>query len=739
MPNTPVSWDPGSTISLCKVPWDASYRDIVQFGSQEELDSYFAGLTEGTDRITLSKSAYMPYGQPVTVDVAFSSAYAYNYAVVTNPPTPVATEGPQKTYYYFIVGTDRPNPASTTLTLQLDVWTTYQFDVCFQYGYLESGHLPMANAPALDDSNVPVALNLYYNQPEDINTSPEFQTYLTRPFSLQFGEDGSLHDDYVAVVSTANLEEEFGNVTDPNLATATGQTVEGVYSGSNVYLTDRAGFTDLLERLSHYSWVAQCIVSICTVPYSMVDASSLEDANWAGLVGNPYFNWWKPGRSPMGPGTVRSSTGAQATVDIADVSGQGWTDATRPYSDIRKLWSYPYSVVELTAFDGSPVFLKPQLMGANSLALKLLGIAVMPFSRAAVYADGYGAQRGAQAVQQDYQSAYSQPLTATFGAGDFLDSALWVADFPQFSIVNNSYLTYMASNANTIAYNYSSAAWTLNAQTAVAQTGYTTARMAAATSAMNSYASSNASLANSVIGGLTGLAGSAGQAATQSANAYADAMAAPHGGSAYSGYQKAMGGVTSGIANAALGFSSNMATSLISTTTANRITENNKRLAVDVADKNLQLAEYVNQGSYENAIRGLDAGLADAQLMPPSTVGQTGGNGFRYANGLQWGVSVRYKRVSEDAIVRAGQFFRRFGMRCHRYVTVPDRLNVCTYYSYYRFGEIYITCASANENEKDAIRGIFTQGTTVWDSPASMGKVLPEQNPVNPDRVGNYY
>ena len=165
----------------------------------------------------------------------------------------------------------------------------------------------------------------------------------------------------------------------------------------------------------------------------------------------------------------------------------------------------------------------------------------------------------------------------------------------------------------------------------------------------------------------------------------------------------------------------------------------NVNLQTEMLNRNNQLSEYVNQGNYRNAIAGIDAGIADAALTPPSTVGQMGGEGFRYSIGLLFGCTVRYKRIPPNALARVAQYFRRFGYQVHRYVQVPSRLNVCQYFSYYKFSEINITSANANETEKDAIRGIFMRGVTVWESASNIGSVDVMANKVRTARISNYY
>lgn len=156
-------------------------------------------------------------------------------------------------------------------------------------------------------------------------------------------------------------------------------------------------------------------------------------------------------------------------------------------------------------------------------------------------------------------------------------------------------------------------------------------------------------------------------------------------------------------------------------------------------DTNRDLANSLSQGNYDLAVAGIEAGVQDAALSSPSTVGSMGGEGFRYAHGLLFSGAIKYKRISDDAIIRIGQYFKRFGYKVNRYVTIPQNfLNVMTRFTYWKFLDLQMTSAQADEGSKDVIRAIFAQGVTVWDDPNMIGRVMIQYNNVNTDREGVY-
>ena len=58
-------------------------------------------------------------------------------------------------------------------------------------------------------------------------------------------------------------------------------------------------------------------------------------------------------------------------------------------------------------------------------------------------------------------------------------------------------------------------------------------------------------------------------------------------------------------------------------------------------------------------------------------------------------------------------------------------LRVMEKFSYWRLKEAYLTCASANESETAAIRGVFEKGVTIWGNPDDIGNTPVNENPVS--------
>ena len=686
---TPAIWPTGSHVRLLTVPWDSAYRDVVAWESADARDAWFA---EQSGSWFSSNFQNIRPGEPISVPVPYSSVYKYNYIVVTNPQQPVEDEGPARSYFYFITGAQYLSPQATRLTVQLDVMTTYAGAIKYGRAYVDRGHIAMANSNAQAQDGQ--TLNRYLSLPEGVDVGSEYVPCAREFIKLESTE----HPPKIVLISTANLAAPPGTTAAPNLNVADGQIVDGLPSGCNVYWCPIDTFKPMMDALKDKSWVAQCIIAIYAFPGAL-------------LTDGPAVKMFGTGPELHFCGTTSNyNAGDETYWDTENMFAQlakGLGDA----ADVRKLYSYPYSVIELSTLTGNPVFLKPNLVRGNHLAIQWLGCVLAPFAKAGFFPENYGDPEGhTGSISYSYVDFEGKTRTGSIAAGDFLDTAVWVSDFPQFSFVNNNYLTYLASTTHTRQYQYQSAGWQLSRANLQAGTAYenannainTTAANANATAATN-YQTANATLGTSLLtSGISG-AGDVG----------CSLLGLNFGG--------AISGATGAASSAMTAMTVNgNAQAQNATTLQNALRSATAQQQNAGRDYNTALQS--NQGDYQNAIAGINATVQDAALTPPSTVGQAGGQGFNYKNGLV-GITVTYKTLSGAARDAVADYFRRYGYSVRRYLTVGTvRHMLCmTKFAYWRLVDATIVCGAANESERETMRGIAEKGVTLWDAPESIG------------------
>lgn len=694
---TPNTWPVGTEVTLMQVPWDANYRDIVIWDDVQQRNAYLDAQALSGTGWRSKRFSYCRPNEPISVPVPYSAAYKYNYVVVQNPMQPVDGEEQPLKLCYFILSTDYVAPGTTQLTLQLDVIQTYQFGVCLGNMFVERGHMGVSNAVfknGVQNLQGPY-LRKYLNVPEGLDVGDSYVMANHEWYPLT---DASTFDiGKIIIISSADLAADPGTVDSPNLNVADGQNADGIPSGCNVYSMTLSTFKAVLTAMKEKSWVAQCIQSVSTFPARLLSAGT--DVQ---LFGNSGITMQFLGETD----TLELPLKTYATTgNIYQQLSNGVPDG---YHNLYKAYTYPYSVIELTAYNGNSVFVKPELVSGNTLALTVIGCAVAPFARIGVFPTNYGqAFEGGQPVnynQYTWHGFDGSDHTGVIPSGDFLDSCLWLADFPQFSIVNSNYITYLASTAHTRAYQYESAGWQNAKSNAASDLAYT--------QAMN-------------------------QTALNEANRYDQG---PIGAPQIANYAgQAMGAIESGL-NRLTGqpaLSSNEATLagavnyLAQRQTGNLAFNATQDLSRQVAGQNLDYAKYAARGDYANQIAAINATVQDAALQAPSTVGQMGGQGFMWKNGLV-GFAVNYKTAGGAAMRTVCDFWARYGYKIQRFYNFGNAkmsaLKVMNHFSYWKVSETYITCAKANEAEKDAIRGVLEKGVTVWGNPSEIGNIAPVIN-----------
>lgn len=694
---TPNTWPVGTEVTLMQVPWDADYRDIVIWDNVKQRNDYLENQALSGTGWRSKRFSYCRPNEPISVPVPYSAAYKYNYVVVQNPMQPVDGEEQPLKLCYFILSTDYIAPGTTQLTLQLDVIQTYQFEVRLGNMFVERGHMGISNAVFKNGvQNLQGQyLRKYLNVPEGLDIGDSYVMANHEWYPLTDADTADIGK--IIIISSADLAADPGTIDSPNLNVADGQNADGIPSGCNVYSMTLSTFKAVLNAMKEKSWVAQCIQSVSTFPARLLSAGVDVE-----LFGNSGVTMQFLGETD----TLELPLKTYATTgNIYQQLSNGVPDG---YHDLYKAYTYPYSVIELTAYNGNSVFVKPELVYGNTLALTVIGCAVAPFARIGVFPTNYGqAFEGGQPVNYNQYSWHGfdgSDHTGVIPSGDFLDSCLWLADFPQFSIVNSNYITYLASTAHTRAYQYESAGWQNAKSNAASDLAYT--------QAMNQTALNEANRYDQGPIGAPQIANYAGQAV----------------GMLESGLNRVTGqpGVSSNEVTLA-----GAANYLAQRQTGNLAFNATQDLARQVAGQNLDYAKFAARGDYANQIAAINATVQDAALQAPSTLGQMGGQGFMWKNGLV-GFAVNYKTAGGASMRTVCDFWARYGYKIQRFYNFKNAkmpaLKIMSHYSYWKVAETYIICAKANEAEKDAIRGVLEKGVTVWGNPSEIGAIAPTDN-----------
>ena len=142
-------WQGKVSIKLLNVLWNSNYADVPGFTNDTARDVWFDkqdGLIH-----TLESAFNITPENSIRIPVPYNDAYRFNYLMVdmpiqTSSSNPIDYELQNtrvKRWYYFIDSMSQYAPNTTELFLTLDVWTTFSHTVEIPYLMLERGHAPL--------------------------------------------------------------------------------------------------------------------------------------------------------------------------------------------------------------------------------------------------------------------------------------------------------------------------------------------------------------------------------------------------------------------------------------------------------------------------------------------------------------------------------------------------------------------------------------------------------------------
>lgn len=744
-----AEWTPNTTLKLCRVPWDASYRDIVRFVSRETQQEWFDRL----DGVECRPATMHIFNAPARVELPFNEASNWNYLVAYNDYP--GLEGP-RAWYYFIQRVEYVNAHCTQLVLMLDVWQSFQHDVTFGSCYVTRGHIGVANEHQWDDYG-----RTYLALPEGLDTGGEMVTTSQEYQSIIEGQhydiDGGAVDwvDYgLIVVSTTNLTDDPGSTSEPKLTTATGAIFEQETDGCSVYYCESrmAYIANIMALGTLFPWITQGICAVYMVPKIPQDyvsryghrVTEIYGQAVSGEYGNIYsFN-----------SSLDSDLRYEDVMSVADFRNKFNIPAR--YRNLRKLYCYPFCLVECSCLNGTVITYRPEDIQSDTLTIRETYTYAPSGARINFYIPGYNeAGAGTTAPLRINGKDMGLPIDG----GEMLNASFGITNLPHFSVVNNGGALAMANSAYTRAYAQESAQWTR-------QKALTSANVANSNAALQreyatrqtNWANENRTATNAITANSLNQSLAIGQNQTsQMANLQVEqniksnnlnGMAGIIGGGLNAvasrnplGAVNAVGGAFLGsaqtdIANYGINSSAAVSNSTAAANTANQIATNaaatsqanayasgatalGNQLNAVVSQANYGLASYAAQGDYQNAIAGINAQVQQMQLTPPTTSGALGGDMFNLSNGIM-GVLVRFKTCAPSALRAAGEYMLRYGYFVQRFVTPPASLECMEKFTFWQMQEAYVR-GTLPEEYRLTIKGMFERGVTVWSKPEYIG------------------
>lgn len=378
-------WVEKSKVTLTNVLWNSDYDDVVNFDTNESRDKWFDDKDDGFE-IVLTANHTLPPEGGIKLPIPFDIASRYNYLfvdipVMTSVDVPIEYEDAEfgiRRWYFFIDTVSSRAPNTTMFNLSLDVWTQFQNDLEIKYMYLERGHAPVAATDVDTYLSNPIGNNEYLLTPD---VTPTAANVVRSATYVPFGDGEkwfciatAMNRDQLRDIGavTTSSDYTFGTITYSNSVARNGyqEIVNnyGVGNGKNFSSLKLNAVANACDSAKHR---IQNNVHVFALP-----ASEVHDTGWH--AGSFFYDVKESCPNLMNAilgvfivdremiDLVHDEPISIAGHDVYSVSGSDRTDSIptlqksdfsfpEEYQRFAKLYTHPYSTIELTDNEGEVV------------------------------------------------------------------------------------------------------------------------------------------------------------------------------------------------------------------------------------------------------------------------------------------------------------------------------------------------------------------------------------------------
>lgn len=746
-------------IVLCKVPWDmgeahvgnrtiSGIGNVVFFETKEQRNAWFDNLPDTECIRFTTKYRELHRDNEITLPVPFDVAARYNYIyvhynIVPNPDEPVEYEDADglRDWFWFVREVEFLSPNTTRLHLLNDAWQTFIYDMDIPYMFLERGHAPMFATDIDTYLSNPIA-NCADLLADDVNYG---EADVTASIHEHVWNAQNMH---AVFVTTADITKTgwWDSATDTWVTpTDNGIINQGVLTYYNfaVPVNDLALFlSDLDDNMPNFYQTIQAIFFASSDLFTVSSTHS--------FIGH----------------TCYLINSFYQTTTIHTLSK---TDFAYPaeYANIAKLYTYPYSYIQLTDEAGNTTDIRIENTNGKIEFESVLSLAY-PWINLTGHVSSVG-----KAVKRNISFTNINARTMPI-AGNWAE-LIYKWDIPTFGVIqsgerSNNYNAYYDRKQAQRAYTNSYDSEVASADTLVANAALQVAANSANATISNTAADGNLGVsiaANSV----QQLVGNTITQNTADSQVQASEMQAAIGavGSLASSVPAALAGFAAagpvGAAGAMVGSLIGAATNIAGTTVAAGLTQTQAGYAIqsnnlqinlsntsntqntdiqkiattDSADTandlttgttaNTAATQIANAGrTRDTAIGAIENQLKQAALNAPDYIG-TSANGENAAI-KPMALFSNVITQNDYAISRAGDDFLRYGYAYNRQWAFNGDWNVAPKFTYWKLSDFWVKGLQVPDMYVDKIRFFLFGGVTVWRDPADIGNVSIYENEV---------
>lgn len=415
-------------LQICTVPWDmgeahignrtiSGIGNVVHFGTKAKRDAWFDAILDKDCYRFDSKYKSLHRDNEIVVPVPFDECSKHNYLVVdyaqfANDDSPVVYEagtGLMK-WFWFIREVEFLAPNSTRLHLLPDAWQTFIYDVDIPSMMLERGHAPMLQVDADDYLSNPLA-NSRYLLADDVTFGEAADI---AQHESEFLINGS--NIYAVIVCSGNPKAAtWGDYPNDAFTPASPHVFEGV-SGYYAFAVKGSDFETFISEVnSKNPNLIQTIKCVFFIDGNLITLNTTA---------------WKVNGDSTYTISCRDVSQLRKVNDLYTLSKSDFGFPSE-YANIAKLYTYPYSVMELYDSDGSITQVRIENT-TGKLQVETAANLCFPWIRLDGHVLGVGK---APAKTLSFANLSGKSLGA---GGNWLD-LLHTWNIPTFGVVQSSY------------------------------------------------------------------------------------------------------------------------------------------------------------------------------------------------------------------------------------------------------------------------------------------------------------
>jgi hypothetical protein len=363
---------------------------------------------------TVNNYRYVRKNQTILINKNVEQCYNIDYCYYKN------RNFGDREIFCFVTDVNYVNDETTEISIEVDAWTTFQFDIKFKKCFIMNQHeQEFANNNYDLHGGALVGNNLY---PENLEFGGNYVNVHTESYHWKLPY-------LILLCSSVELDGDFGSKNSPNINSSHGTVCDNIPSMLSYYiLKSGAEFENLAKGLSNAPWIAQNIQFVTMIPTEFLDDSNLRKIDISFSTGTKVSvykikdNYISPEKDILKVDNVIEKFGLK--------------------QEHFKLYQYPYSYIEMTGYNGQQFIIKPELLSDKNV-IDLQGISYISSApRFCVYPKGY-------ANYSDNGFKYGNLVTQ----GDFINSGIIFGNFPQIPVLVDNSILYQAQNANSFALN----------------------------------------------------------------------------------------------------------------------------------------------------------------------------------------------------------------------------------------------------------------------------------------------